>query len=173
MRFLISFTKYRKSLLHVSYIFFSARKRIDFCKKITSVGDVIIFLVSEMPVLVFAVGKHFPLKIPFPRCDMRHNQQLWCLSERRLWDFIYFSSRIFSKRDRERKREKKGERKMGNARQWEFTRNHLDSSGAIRVDAYELLAYFHHNEARKKEQAPKSFISSTYSSHDPRRLLAI
>lgn len=62
------------SLLRITY-FFSVKK-IDFYKKITPAGDVIILLVSEMPVPVFAVGKHFPLKIPFPRCDMRRNQQL-------------------------------------------------------------------------------------------------
>lgn len=73
MRFLVLLTngKYRKSLLPIMVHIFCSAKKIDFCKKITPAGDVIILLVSEMSVPVFAVGKHFPLKISFPRCGLR------------------------------------------------------------------------------------------------------
>lgn len=33
-------------------------------------------LCAEVPVPVFTVEKHFPLKIPFQRCGVRRNQQL-------------------------------------------------------------------------------------------------
>lgn len=80
---LLASGKYRKrnlslSLTHNTYYstYFYSKKKMNFCKKITPIKDVIILFASEMSVFPIALEEQFLLKIPFPRCGVRRNQQL-------------------------------------------------------------------------------------------------